>query len=550
MKRKPQKWAALALALTLAVSFGARGAAAPVTAKPTKSTVLVNGANKAFDAYNISDSNYFKLRDLAYVLNGTEKQFSVGYDDATKAITLTSGQAYTPVGGEMTGKGAENKTPTPTSSKIYLDGKDVSFTAYIIEGNNYFKLRDVGIALNFGVNWDAANSTIVIDTSEGYPAPGGDIGFFDPDFDYTQNPRYKVIYVCIGFNLFNEDFNNRFAHWASLSNVQYDGYWSASSNDELVEQLPKLREQGYDGVLLEPDIMTYPRIAEVCDEIELHWMGCMGQPFAFDETMTPTGLLHPYVGFDSYGSGQQAALKLIEYKNQNWPDVPWEKIAMYALDFSVSLPLHDRIAGARDAFMEKVGREDSFLVDDTILGLLDVGTAYQYTLSAVASNSQFTHWLVVTPLDDFAQGAAKAFDELGMTDNGCVVSVGDATPHTQWDAGRQDAWRFSLTVPDILYSEPIFFALYAFMSGQAAPETIWREWVNHNNTGSASFFSVFSETYAQLLMPSYWAEYGSYKRYLAWTDVYSGANDYPDYSRDGLTRDSYPARAAVPESYR
>ena len=39
------------------------------TASPTASTVLVDGQNIAFDAYNIADSNYFKLRDLAITLS-------------------------------------------------------------------------------------------------------------------------------------------------------------------------------------------------------------------------------------------------------------------------------------------------------------------------------------------------------------------------------------------------------------------------------------------------------------------------------------------------
>jgi hypothetical protein len=139
-----------------------------LTAAPTSSTVLVNGETQAFDAYNISDNNYFKLRDLAHVLNGTEKQFEVGYDEATRAITLTSGAVYTPVGGEMSGKGEGVKTPTPTTSKIYLDGAEVSFTAYMIDGNNYFKLRDIGQAFDFEVDWDGERQTIVIDTSKEY----------------------------------------------------------------------------------------------------------------------------------------------------------------------------------------------------------------------------------------------------------------------------------------------------------------------------------------------------------------------------------------------
>jgi hypothetical protein len=51
----------------------------------------VNGQSVAFNAYNIDGNNYFKLRDLAYALNGTEKQFEVGWDGAANAISLTSG---------------------------------------------------------------------------------------------------------------------------------------------------------------------------------------------------------------------------------------------------------------------------------------------------------------------------------------------------------------------------------------------------------------------------------------------------------------------------
>jgi alpha-tubulin suppressor-like RCC1 family protein len=145
-------------------------ASVPATnvAKPATSTVLVNGENVDFDAYNIAGNNYFKLRDLAYTLSGTEKQFEVGWDGAANAITLTSGKPYTSVGGEMTGKGADGKAATPTTSKITLDGKDVSLTAYNIGSNNYFKLRDIGQTFDFGVNWDGAKNTIVIDTGKGY----------------------------------------------------------------------------------------------------------------------------------------------------------------------------------------------------------------------------------------------------------------------------------------------------------------------------------------------------------------------------------------------
>ena len=141
---------------------------APAVATPSAQTVYINGKLVAFDAYLIDGSNYFKLRDLAFSISGTEKQFDVGYDNANKAIALSSGKAYTVVGGEMASSSKGNKTPTPTVSKIYLNGQEVTFTAYMIDGNNYFKLRDVGRTFNFGVSYDAVKKAISIITADPY----------------------------------------------------------------------------------------------------------------------------------------------------------------------------------------------------------------------------------------------------------------------------------------------------------------------------------------------------------------------------------------------
>ncbi|MEA4895163.1 MAG: SGNH/GDSL hydrolase family protein [Oscillospiraceae bacterium] len=140
-----------------------------VSASPTKSGVLVNGNPVAFSSYNIDGSNYFKLRDIAMALSGSSKRFGVDWDG--KSISLSSGSLYKPVGGELAIPEDNTETDVlPTLSCVFLDGKGLSLTAYNINGSNYFKLRDLSSAIDFGVAWDPVTGTISIDTSKSYAA--------------------------------------------------------------------------------------------------------------------------------------------------------------------------------------------------------------------------------------------------------------------------------------------------------------------------------------------------------------------------------------------
>ena len=53
----------------------------------------------------------------------------------------------------------------PTWQNIYVDGEQVSMTAYNIAGNNYVKLRDIGQKVGFNVYWQEG---VQIDTDAPY----------------------------------------------------------------------------------------------------------------------------------------------------------------------------------------------------------------------------------------------------------------------------------------------------------------------------------------------------------------------------------------------
>lgn len=134
----------------------------------TNSKVLVNGEQVTFEAYNIGGNNYFKLRDIAYVLSDTLAQFEVEWDAVNSRVNMISGMPYTPVGGELKAGDGTAKTAINGTSNISKDYRLVSLKAYMINGNNYFKLRDLGILFDFNVSWDGANNCILIDSNSSY----------------------------------------------------------------------------------------------------------------------------------------------------------------------------------------------------------------------------------------------------------------------------------------------------------------------------------------------------------------------------------------------
>jgi molybdate transport system substrate-binding protein len=158
----------LAMTLILGAAFPVFAQAAAVTATPSAHTIRVDGEEVKFNAYLIGDNNYIMLRDIAYALSGSAAQFDVTWSAAQKTISITTGKAYTRVGGEMTAKGGASKDAALTASKILLDGKSQTFTAYTIGDNNYVQLAEVGKILDFAVTYDAASKTALIYTASDF----------------------------------------------------------------------------------------------------------------------------------------------------------------------------------------------------------------------------------------------------------------------------------------------------------------------------------------------------------------------------------------------
>ena len=100
-------------------------------ATPSNYKFYVNNVQVDIAAYQIDGNNYVKLRDIAYILNGTEKQFNVTWNN--NIIYLNANTSYNVVGGELDKISNTVQFATKSISYIYKDGDIVNYDGYLID---------------------------------------------------------------------------------------------------------------------------------------------------------------------------------------------------------------------------------------------------------------------------------------------------------------------------------------------------------------------------------------------------------------------------------
>lgn len=164
---KKKRTIAIAAGLS-ALMMACAGAANTATATPTGNSIYVDGKQVNGAAYMINSNNYFKLRDIAAMVNGSAKQFEVSWNQTEKRIDLTTNKAYTVVGGELALPSATTKAAKESTAAVYKDGTKAAYTGYTISDNNYYKLRDLCKDMDIGVKYDANTKRVDILTTVSY----------------------------------------------------------------------------------------------------------------------------------------------------------------------------------------------------------------------------------------------------------------------------------------------------------------------------------------------------------------------------------------------
>lgn len=139
---------------------------APITAFATepmsiKTTFQVNTQEKtSYEGYLMNDDLYFKLLDLGALLNGSDKQFCIEWNNIENSIKITPQKAYVSTNNKLF-TGVKNGA----STVIFKDFK-ITIRTHIANSEVYVNLRDLMQWLNVGIDYEASAGKLNLNTKE------------------------------------------------------------------------------------------------------------------------------------------------------------------------------------------------------------------------------------------------------------------------------------------------------------------------------------------------------------------------------------------------
>ncbi len=169
---------------------------APFALCSNLSEVYLKG-NHDFQTYNASFRGCSALKTI-YGNEGSNTQAFVRYLNI-KSYSLD----YVAVGSDFVlPSPAITTSASPSSASVKINGSGIAFQAYTIGGNNYFKLRDIAMALNgtskqFDVSWDGAKNAIILSSDKPYAPVGGELMVSGSTDSTTASISSSVVYLGI-----------------------------------------------------------------------------------------------------------------------------------------------------------------------------------------------------------------------------------------------------------------------------------------------------------------------------------------------------------------
>lgn len=303
------------------------------------------------------------------------------------------------------------------------------------------------------------------DPSENY----NESGFFSTGIDPNSRKTYNIVYSYMRPMSLMQQGEDNLAELESVLNFKTTTYCANSDIDALIQSIELYADQGVDGFIIVIDATASERICQVLDETGLPYIAYLNS--VRDENGAQTV---PAVTLEGVSAGKTIVSWMYDNYKNYWGDVDESSIGLLDFNFSANTDFNDRYEGSKAAFLEVLPGNESLIFEaDGVSGKLDEQTGYDLATAILSAHPEVEHWFIPCCLEQYAQGATRAVEALGMEDRVMVVDIsGDILPK-EWDIGYEGCWVASYAVPALTYIVPAVCGLVSLLDGTSTNETLW-----------------------------------------------------------------------------
>ena len=308
------------------------------------------------------------------------------------------------------------------------------------------------------------------DDADNTPSIAADVGFLDDEVDHHARDTYDFVYMFTASSALSSNTTKAFQELGKFYNFTITEGTGEGDEDKYISTIELYQTQGIDGFIIDCYSIIKDRTKEVLEE--------GGSPYIllynawYNDDGTPE---HPSVLLDGGASGRLAMQWLVDNCATYWgDDYNKSNVALINLDFTPVPDLTVRCEGAKEIFLENYPDcEDKVFLADTVTGTLNAETAFDMSSTIFSANPDIEHWFVFACVEDLAQGASRAAEQLGIDANVLITDTGSDVLQQEWNTNYDGCWVSCVGISSYAYVAPAATGLIALCDGRATPESLW-----------------------------------------------------------------------------
>ena len=303
------------------------------------------------------------------------------------------------------------------------------------------------------------------------------LGWYTDQVDWFARDPYKIAFLYDRASATADLLDGALQKWSERVNFSYTSYNADSNADAFINTMGVLSQQGYTGMVLNPDASYADRVKQAAQEYGIAWLP------GFVPLLDMNG--DPIWPQESLGVKYQADLMtdwLRESYKDYLGDIDRSKIGLISTSQYVvpvlKLVSDFSIVNFQTDFPEAA--DNAYEVDTVNFGF-DANGGFNAVAPFLAAHPEIEHWFVIGSIEDVVQGACRAIDAAGLTDKTISISCGANLLMDSWLSGTDTGcYKAGIYYSMQIYAEPLVCGIIAMLDGRATPETLWPEWKDPN----------------------------------------------------------------------